>query len=122
MKKFILTLVMMLSMGISTFAEDSNTTNIDNIEKYEFSINYRRLACVLDMSIDQMEMTGILFDEFANEMKIASTLSDEEDRNRIMNDAINKNAKYMSYILNKKQYGKYMMLFNLTLKNRGLIN
>ena len=121
MKKFILTLVMMLSMGISTFAEDSNTTKIDNIEKYEFSINYRRLACVLDMSIDQMEMTGILFDEFANEMKIASTLSDEEDRNRIMNDAINKNAKYMSYILNKKQYGKYMMLFNLTLKNRGLI-
>ena len=35
--------------------------------------------------------------------------------------AINKDLKYMHTILSEKQYRKYLMLLNATLKNRGLV-
>ena len=36
--------------------------------------------------------------------------------------AINKDLKYMHYLLNDKQYRTYVMLLNTTLNNRGLNN
>lgn len=119
MKKFILILVMMLSMSVYSFADDSNTTKVDNIEKYEFKINHRRLACVLDMSSDQMEITEDIMREFERDMFFASSMETEESRNKVVSSTVQKNIKFMGYVLNKKQYHKYLILLNLTLQNRG---
>ena len=43
----------------------------------------------------------------------------EESRTLIVRNAVNKNIKNMYYVLNDKQYKKYLMLLNLTLENRG---
>lgn len=119
MKKFILILVMMLSMSVYSFADDSNATKVDNIEKYEFKINHRRLACVLDMSYDQMEITENIMREFERDMFFASSMETEESRNKVVSSTVQKNIKFMGYVLNKKQYHKYLILLNLTLQNRG---
>ncbi len=119
MKKFILILVMMLSMSVYSFADDSNATKVDNIEKYEFNINHRRLACVLDMSGDQMEITENIIREFERDMFFASSMETEESRNKVVSSTVQKNIKFMGYVLNKEQYHKYLILLNLTLQNRG---
>jgi hypothetical protein len=43
----------------------------------------------------------------------------ETSRDNFIKNAVDKNVKEMSYILNEKQYKKYLTLLNMTLKNRG---
>lgn len=119
MKKFILIMFMMLSMSVYSFAEDSNATKVDNIERYEFKFNHHRLACVLGMSLDQMEMCESILNEFVNDMRFASSMETEESRMKVTASAVKKNARYMGYVLNKEQYRKYLTLLNVTLQNRG---
>jgi len=101
----------MFTMSVYSFAEDNNATKLTNTEKYELKVNHRRLACVLDMSKDQMEMS--------RDMAFASCMDTEESSEKIVANAVKKNIRYMSYILNNKQYRKYLMLLNLTLEHRG---
>jgi len=109
----------MLTMSVYSFAEDSNATKLANTEKYELKVNHRRLAYVLDMSKDQMEMSDEIISELERDMVFASCMSTEESSNKIVANAVKKNIRYMSYILNDKQYRKYLMLLNITLTNRG---
>lgn len=109
----------MFGMSIYSFADDSNATKVDNIERYEFKFNHRRLACVLDMSLDQMEMSESIWNQFFNEMMLAATIENEESRDKSVSEAVKRNVRYMRYILNDEQYRKYLTLFNLTLQNRG---
>ena len=119
MKKFFLIMVMMFTMSVYSFAEDSDTTKLANTEKYELKVNHRSLACALDMSKDQMEMSNEIISELEKDMVFASSMNTEESRDKIVANAVKKNIKYMSYILDDKQYRKYLMLLNLTLVNRG---
>jgi len=112
-------MVMMLTMSVYSFAEDSNATKLANTEKYELKVNHRRLACVLDMSNDQMEMSDEILSELERDMAFASCMDTEESSEKIVANAVKKNIRYMSYILNDKQYRKYLMLLNLTLEHKG---
>ena len=40
----------------------------------------------------------------------------------MVNKAIEKDLKYMHYILDRDQYRKYLLLLNATINNRGLNN
>ena len=119
MKKFLLMMVMMITMSANVFADDSNATNVTNTEKFELKINHRRLACALDMSRDQMEMSDDIISELERDMIFASTMGSDESSNRVVANAVKKNIKYMHYILDEKQYKKYLLLLNLTLEHRG---
>lgn len=119
MKKFFLIMAMMFTMSVYSFAEDSDTIKLANTEKYELKVNNRSLACALDMSKDQMEISDEIISELERDMVFASSMNTEESREKIVANAVKKNIKYMSYILNDKQYRKYLMLLNLTLVNRG---
>ena len=119
MKKFFLMMVMMLTMSVYSFAEDGNATKLTNTEKYELKVNHRRLACALDMSKKQMEMSDEIISEFERDMAFASCMNTEESSEKIVANAVKKNIRYMSHILNDKQYRKYLMLLNFTLINRG---
>ena len=119
MKKYFIMLVMMLTMSVYSFAEESTATKMAETERYELKINHRRLACVLDMSEDQMEMSESLISELESDMIFASVMDTDERRNAIVKNAVKKNIKHMHYILNNNQYKKYLMLLNLTLEHRG---
>jgi len=119
MKKFFLMMVMMFTMSVYSFAEDNNATKLTNTEKYELKVNHRKLACVLDMSKDQMEMSDEIISELERDMVFASCMDTEEGSDKIVANAVKKNIRYMSYILSDKQYRKYLMLLNLTLEHRG---
>ena len=44
----------------------------------------------------------------------------KDERDARVNEAIEKDVKWMRYVLNEKQMHKYLMLLNATLNNRGL--
>ena len=119
MKKYFIMLVMMLTMSVYSFAEENTATKIAETEKYELKINHRKRAYILNMSSDQIEMSNDIISEFERDMVFASVMDTEESRSSIVRNAVNKNIKSMHYVLNGKQYKKYLMLLNLTLENRG---
>ena len=119
MKKYFIMLVMMLTMSVYSFAEENTATKMAETERYELKINHRRLACILDMSSDQMEMSNDIISELERDMMFAAVMTTENSRNAVVANAGKKNTKYMHYILNDAQYKKYLMLLNLTLEHRG---
>ena len=66
-----------------------------------------------------MEIVADIHNNFCNEMMLAA-YAEGDERTNLMDKAVDKDFRYMHYVLNKKQYKKYVMLLNLTLRNRGL--
>ena len=120
MKRLILTVVAVLSLT-ATFAKDEKANNVNNANAYDMSVNMSKLSDALKLTIEQQESVADVHRTFCGEMLVASQ-ANEEDRKALMNKAINKDLKYMHYLLNDKQYRTYVMLLNTTLNNRGLNN
>ena len=130
MRKIIFTLMLMLSTIVMADDNPVVIENLDDVKSefafnqadiYNFNINYRRLGCCLGMTLDQMETFEVFFDQFKDKMMFAYNECDGDERTHVVEDAINKNIKTMKHIFNKEQYKKYILLFNTTLKNNGLI-
>lgn len=115
MKKIVLMFVMMLTMSIYSFADDTTATKVENIEKYELKINHKKLVSYLDLEEDQVDCVDMYMSELEKNMLFAY----EMKSNKILVNAIDKNIKCMRYILNNEQYRKYLRLINLTLVNKG---
>ena len=114
----ILTMVAMLSMTMA-FAENENAVSVNNVEAYDMSVNMNKLSEALALNADQIEAVTEIHHTFAAEMMFAAQYNKEE-RNARVNEAIEKNVKWMRYVLNEKQMHKYLMLLNTTINNRGL--
>ena len=114
----ILTMVAMLSMTMA-FAENENAASVNNVEAYDMSVNIRKLSEALALNADQIEAVKEIHHTFAAEMMFAAQYNNEVRKARV-NDAIEKDVKWMRYVLNEKQMRKYLMLLNTTLNNRGL--
>ena len=117
MKKVIMMLVMLFTMSIASFAEDNNTTEI---QKYMLSVNVNKLGNYLELTTDQIDAVESITKELSNDLMFAAVECTSMNRNTVTKNAINKNIKYMSYILNDKQYHKYLLVLNATINNRGL--
>ena len=109
----------MLSMSMTSFAENDNVANVNNVESYDMTINMRKLAVALDMTFDQMESVEDIHRTFCAEMMLAAH-ANKDERNLLLDKAVNKDLRYMRYVLDKDQYRKYLLLLNTTLHNRGL--
>ena len=118
MKKIVLLVVAMFSMTL-TYAENENNHNVQDVKAYDMTVNMRKLAVTLGLTLDQMEIVTDIHNNFCNEMMLAA-YAEGDERNILMDKAVNKDIRYMHYVLSKKQYKKYVMLLNLTLSNRGL--
>lgn len=116
MKKLVVLAVALLSMT-TTFAADENASAT---AAYNMNINMSSLADALALNIDQAEAVADVHKNFSAEMMNAA-VAPAEERDAMVGKAINKDLKYMHSILNDKQYRKYLMLLNTTLKNRGVI-
>ena len=115
MKKMILTLVALMSMTMA-FAEGENTKATNTVAAYDMSVNYSKLAEALGLSMDQLESIEDVHKTFCIEMMNAAN-APKDERKGMVDKAIEKNLKYMHYILN---YSKYLLLLNTTMNNRGL--
>ncbi len=118
MKRLFLTMVAVLSMTM-TFAENENAASLNNTEAYNMTVNMKKLAVALGLTKDQMESVAEIHKTFAAEMMFAAQ-SKGEERQKMVEKAINKDLAYMDYVLSSEQYRKYVTLLNITLYNRGL--
>ena len=118
MKKLVVLAVALLSMT-TTFAADENASATAATAAYNMNIKMGPLADALSLNIDQVEAADV-HKNFTAEMMNAA-IAPAEERDAMVGKAINKDLKYMHTILSEKQYRKYLMLLNATLKNRGLI-
>ena len=114
----ILTIVAMLSMTMA-FAENENAASVNNVEAYDMSVNMNKLSEALALNADQIEAVKEIHHTFAAEMMFAAQYNKEE-RDARVNEAIDKDVKWMRYVLNEKQMRKYLVLLNTTINNRGL--
>jgi len=119
MKKYFIMLVMLFTMNAVMFAEDNNVAEVESVEKYDFNVNTRKLASFLELSEDQMDAVEQVTNELSNDMQFAFYENSNDGRKKVVVNAVNKNVKHMSYILNDKQYHKYLVVFNATLRNKG---
>ena len=119
MKKLVVLAVALLSMT-TTFAADENASATNATAAYNMNVNMSSLADALALNIDQAEAVADVHKNFSAEMMNAA-VAPAEERGAMVGKAINKDLKYMHSILNDKQYRKYLMLLNTTLKNRGVI-
>ena len=120
MKKVFFMLVMMFTMSVSTFAENNNTNEIERIERYDVKVNIKKLADYLELASDQIDAVESITNEFSNDLMFAAVQSGESTRNAVTKNLIEKNVKYMSYILNKNQMHKYLIVLNATMNNRKI--
>ena len=118
MKKIVLTLVAMLTLTMAN-AENENNKAMEATNAYDMKVNMRKLAVALGLTLDQMEAVQDIHHQFCNEMMLASQAEGDEQTN-LLELAVKKDVRYMSYVLDKKQYRKYLQLLNTTLVNRGL--
>ena len=121
MKKYFLMAVMMFTMSVYSFAEDNNANEVQRIERFTINVNTKKLGKYLELSKDQIESVKTIEEEFARDLMFAAVECNDNNRIAVTKNAINKNAQYMSYILNKEQYAKYLKVLNITVNNRGLL-
>ncbi|MDY3848782.1 MAG: hypothetical protein SOZ58_10775 [Prevotella sp.] len=119
MKKMIWTVMAVLSMTITTFAKDENANANNAMSAFDMSVKMNKLSQALNLTTDQTESVADVHHTFCGEMMVAAQANDD-DRKELMMKAVNKDLKYMHYILNKDQYRKYLLILNATLNNRGL--
>jgi hypothetical protein len=110
--------IALLSMTV-TFAENENVANVNNVEAYDMSVNMRKLSVALGLTSDQIEAVESIHQTFNAEMQFAA-MSSSDDRKAKVDEAVDKDVKWMRYVLNDKQFRKYLLLLNTTLSNRGL--
>ena len=118
MKRLFMMTLAMLSMTM-TFAENEEATNVNNVEAYDMSVNMRKLSVALDLNADQIEAVESIHNTFNAEMQLAAQ-AETADRQEKVNKAVDRDLKWMHYVLNQKQYRTYLMLLNTTLNNRGI--
>ncbi len=119
MKKLMILAVALLSMT-TTYAADENASATAATAAYNMNINMGSLSDVLGLTMDQSEAVADVHKNFTADMMNAAVAPNDE-RDAMIHKAINKDLKYMHTILSDKQYRKYLMLLNTTLKNRGVI-
>ena len=117
MKRLFMVVVAMLSMTM-TFAENETAASLNEVYNLK-TVNMKKLSQTLSLSRDQEESFAEIHKTFSAELLFAAQANGEE-RQKMVEKAINKDLAYMNYILSPMQYRKYVMLLNITLVNRGL--
>ena len=118
MKRLFLTVVAVLSMTMA-FAENEKLNGAAGASAYNMAINYGKLSESLGLSVDQAEAIQDIHSSFCADMMNAAAANAEE-RESMVRKAVEKDLKYMRYVLTEEQYHKYLRLLNATFNNRGL--
>ena len=120
MKKYFIMLAMLFAMNVSVFAEDNNSSEIEIVKRYDIQVNTKKLGECLNLTTDQYDAVGTIVNELSNDLLFAAVECSNSSRDMVTKNAIDKNIKNMSYILNQEQYRKYLMVLNATVRNRNI--
>ena len=118
--------VVMLSMTMAFAKNEKENAVVENALEmnsenvYDMSVNMRKLSVALGLTVDQIEAVETVHNTFNAEMQFAAHYNTKEEREAQVKKAVEKDIKWMNYVLNKDQYRKYLLLLNTTLNNRGL--
>ena len=118
MKKYFLMLAMLFTMSVCSFAED---TEMERLERYELKVNLKKLSVFLDLNADQIDGVEAVETELHNDLLSAAVSHNNDTRERLVNETIKKHVSHMKFVLNEEQYKKYVVIFNATMKNRGIL-
>lgn len=110
MKKMMIALVAMFVMTMSANAQSN-----DNNSKLTFD----RLASYLELRIDQVEPVKTAMAQFSSSMEAYSQLQDTSKGAEAWEKIQASHKKAMKKILDEKQYDKYVMTLDTTVKNRA---
>ena len=119
MKKIVLMLVAMMTLTMANAENENNNATAEAAKAFDMTVNMRKLAVALGLTIDQMDAVQDIHQQFCNEMMLAAQAIGDE-RVKLLDEAVRKDVRYMHYVLDEKQYKKYLLLLNTTLTNRGL--
>lgn len=115
MKKIVLTVVAAMVFSFS-FAG----TKVKNVDKrFDMSCDIYRLSEVLELDEWQMDAVEEIQDNFSNEMLSLASVKGLKQRHMI-HEAVRKDAHQMRRVLNDKQFGTYMRILAVTLRNRKI--
>ena len=120
MKKVFLMMVMLFTLSVSMFAEDNNATEIERIEKYDIKVNTKKLGDYLRLSSDQYDAVETAANELSSDLMFAAVECSNAGRAKVTRNAVDKNVKYMSYVLTPEQMRKYLLVLNATMNNRNI--
>ena len=115
MKRFGLILLVALAMATNLYAVGNQPTA--EKENWNVNINVNKLSRYLQLSGSQQEEVADICAYFNEQMVRASHSRKKE---KMWRSAIYGNLKLMKETLNEKQYGEYVRLLNVTLRNRGI--
>lgn len=117
MKRFGMILLVALTMGANLFAAGNLPTT--EKENWNVNINVSKLSRYLQLSGSQQEEVAYICAYF-NEQMVRASHSRKNKKEAMLHNAIYGNLKLMKGTLNEKQYGEYVRLLNITLRNRGI--
>ena len=115
MKKFILSLVAVLAVSVSSFAAENT-----NVDKASVKSKMNKMENVLQMDKYQ---SGVMEDATINlqeAIQDALQNNDEAAKKQEIKKAVNKNRRNASRVLNMNQYKKYLQILNATLQNNKI--
>lgn len=110
-------LLVALTMGANLFAAGNLPTT--EKENWNVNINVSKLSRYLQLSGSQQEEVTYICAYF-NEQMVRASHSRKNKKEAMLHNAIYGNLKLMKGTLNEKQYGEYVRLLNITLRNRGI--
>ena len=111
MKKMIFALVAMFAMTMSVNAKSNDT-----------SMFFKRMSCYLELDKNQMETVKVSMAEFNESMEALSHKRGRGIGFISANKIVDRHKKQMKQILSDKQYKKFEEIFDLTARNKMIIN
>lgn len=120
MKKFILTVAMLLATGINAMAEGAESNEMNRVEAYNVEVNINGLARYLELTDDQIDGVESIQNVFSESLKYAASIKNDESRKKMVRNTIYYDLSNMRYILTEEQYKKYRRVLNATLENRNI--
>ena len=120
MKKLIVMVAILLATSFPAMAEDTNSNSVNLVEAYDINVNINSLVRYLELSKDQVSSVESVQRVFSESLRCAAVMEDES-RNNMVKNAIDYDLRNLKYILDDKQYRKYVRVLNATLLNRGIV-
>ena len=111
MKKIVFAIVLMFAMTISVNAKANDS-----------SVFFKRISCYLELDKNQMETVKVSMAEFNEAMESLSQKRGRGMRFRSANKIVDRHKKQMKQILSDKQYKKFEEIFDLTARNKVIID
>ena len=101
-------LVAMVMMTISVNAQSANEIS---------STKFNRMSSLLELRIDQVEPVKTAMAQFNSSMDAFYQLEDASKRGEAWEKILARHKATMKKVLDERQYNKYLMMLELTIKN-----